>query len=104
MYDKDGKRIKDRREMLRVKIKSLVAEAKIIRQEERRTHGALRNELAEHRRGVVREAARASHLAYGLIRGRTIEQMERRSRTPVPATEIRRLCGKYGPAGFTPGV
>ena len=49
MYAKDKETIIDRREMLRIKVKSLTAEARIIRVEERKTFGALRNELHIHR-------------------------------------------------------
>lgn len=62
MYDKNTVLI-DRREMLRVKAKSLAEEAHLIRREERRTRGLLRDELRWHRTGVVRFEARATHLA-----------------------------------------
>lgn len=80
---------------LKVKIKSLAEEAKIIKLEERK---ALRNakhckktqgledqvdiwkktysELKEHRKGIVRSEYRAALLAYGFIRGKTYNQME----------------------------
>lgn len=96
MYDKEGKTIVDRREMLRVKLKSLAEEAKIIRKEERRTHGRLRDELHLHRVGIVRHEARHSHIAYGFIRGRTIEQMEPTSKTPFSKEHVERLVKKYG--------
>jgi hypothetical protein len=96
MYSKDGK-LMDRREMLRVKVKSLAVEARIIRKEELRTTGELREELYLHRIKDVRFAARHAHLAYGIIRGRTIEQMERTSKTPPSKGEIERLLKKYGP-------
>jgi adenosylmethionine-8-amino-7-oxononanoate aminotransferase len=92
--------IVDRREMLRVKIKSLVAEAKIIRHEEAKTHGALRDELHFHRISAVRGEARSAHLAYGFIRGRTYEQMEAKTHTPPYWKRVRELCRKYGPAQF----
>lgn len=76
MYAKDKTTIIDRREMLRVKSKSLAEEARIIRREELRTHGALRDELHQHRVRELRFEARATHLAYGFIKGRTLEQME----------------------------
>lgn len=70
---------------LRVKIKSLAAEARIIRQEERR---ALRlstedpdrlpryRTLRDHRRQDVRTAARAALLAYAFLRGRAYATVE----------------------------
>lgn len=92
--------IQDRREMLRVKVKSLAAEAKIIRREERRSRGQLREELYLHRIGIVRREARSAHLAYGLIKGRTIEQMEPTSKSAPDWTKVKRLCEKYGPTGL----
>lgn len=111
MYAKDKTTIIDRREMLRVKLKSLAAEAAIIRREERRSHGALRHELSLHRRGTVRWASRATHLAYGFIRGRTLEQIEPRRYVNVPDwlakqcdkslwDDVRKMLKKYGPAGM----
>lgn len=73
----------DRREMLRVKIKSLAAEAKLIRQEERRTHGAIREELYVHRRFALRIEARAALRAHMLIRGKSIQEAEPNAR-PLP--------------------
>lgn len=87
----------DRREMLRVKLKSLAEEARIIRFEEKRTKGKLRDELHRHRVIDVRIAARNSHLAYGLIRGRTVEQVEGKAKSEPNWTEVRRLLKKYGP-------
>lgn len=96
MY-KDGK-LHDRREMLRVKLKSLAEESRIIRKEERRTHGALRDELHLHRVGVVRYEARCTHIAYGLIRGRTLMQMEGRDTMyPLIAEKVSAMLKKYGP-------
>jgi hypothetical protein len=63
-------KMKDKRAMLRVKIKSLAEEAKIIRFEEARTKGEIRDQLHRHRVIDVRMAARNSHIAYTLIRGK----------------------------------
>jgi hypothetical protein len=101
MYDKLGKTIVDRREMLRVKVKSLAVEAKIIRKEELRSNGQLREELYLHRTGIVRSEARNSHLAYGFIKGRSLEQMERTHKSVPDIDKIKRLCIKYGPANFS---
>lgn len=100
MYAKDHVTIIDRREMLRVKLKSLAAEAKIIRAEEQRTHTVLRSELHDHRVKVVRSEARCTHLAYGFIRGRTLEQMEPSSETEPDWDRVRKMLKKYGPAGM----
>jgi hypothetical protein len=101
MYDRDRNTIIDRREMLRVKVKSLAAEARIIRREEQRSHGQLRQELHEHRAQYLRGIARSTHIAYGLIKGRTIEQMEP-TRTSEPDWDaIDKMLKKYGPKDFT---
>jgi CRISPR/Cas system-associated endonuclease Cas1 len=95
----------DQRVYLKVKAKTLAAEARIIRHEERR-NPKRRAGLAEHRRTVVREEARATHLAYGLIRGRTLEQMERNARTAPKWDRVNRMLRRYGGPkwhnGFSP--
>lgn len=96
MYDKSGKTVVDRREQLRVKIKSLAEEARIIRMEEKRTHGVLRDELHLHRVGIVRNEARHAHLAYGFIRGRAHEQMEK-NKPPFDQKKVQYMVEKYGP-------
>lgn len=100
MYDKDN-RIIDRREMLRIKIKSLAEEARIIRKEEHRTHGALRNELHLHRVGVVRHEARHTHIAYGLLRGRTIEQIEPGAKVDPDMKKVEAMLKRYGRTAMT---
>lgn len=99
MYAKDRNTILDRREMLRVKLKSLAEEARIIRREERRTWGQLREELHLHRVRDVRTEARATHLAYGFLRGRTLEQMEpgRVKLDPYLQGKVDAMLKKYGP-------
>ena len=125
VYTKDLTSVVDRREMLRVKIKSLAEEARIIRKEEKRvlfrkprtfrgrtvwagTSGPLHIELWYHRVTDVRWHARAAHLAYGLIRGLTRDQMEPKRRPLENDTdkqadkllmvEVDRLVKKYGQA------
>lgn len=58
----------DKRRHLRVKIKSLAEEARIIRHEERLVRGMDRWELQQHRKTVVRDEARRSLIAYAIIR------------------------------------
>lgn len=114
MYDKLGNLI-DRREMLKIKLKSLADEARIIRQQER---AALRNEnwmrkegdpaqypilseeLRLHRIGVVRKAARDTHIAYGLIRGKTWQQMEPTAKTHPDWDAVEKMVKKYGSRGM----
>jgi hypothetical protein len=94
-YTKEGA-LKDRREMLKVKVKSLADEARIIRHAEGKTHGELRGELRWHRVSSVRLEARASHLAYGLIRGLPLARIEN-SKMPRPWEKVKAMIQKYGP-------
>lgn len=98
MYSKQGELL-DRREMLKVKVKSLAEEARIIRKEERRTVGPLRDELSWHRRTAVRSAARQSHMAYGIIKGRPIGRVEREgsARNEAFWKAVKVMVQKYGP-------
>lgn len=95
MYSKDNK-VVDRREMLKVKLKSLAAEAKIIRFEEKKTHGVLRDELHLHRVWQVRSEARHTHIAYGLIKGLKLEQIEPKSFVPFDWARVNAMIKKYG--------
>jgi len=67
---------------LKVKIKSLAAEARIIRLEERRAgkSNTLREQLYRHRTVDVRREQRASLLAYAFLRGRPLSAVEPRRR------------------------
>lgn len=89
--------MKDRRLFLKVKIKSLVAESRIIRQEERRQNCPYtRTDLLEHRRGVVRFHSRINNLAYGFIRGRSYRQMERSTHTSPDWNKVWGLVKRFG--------
>lgn len=98
MYSKAGE-ILDRREMLKVKVKSLADEARIIRKEEKRTHGQLQAELHWHRISDVRSEARASYLAYGLVRGTPLDKIEKPNieRSERLWEKVRAMVKKYGP-------
>jgi hypothetical protein len=75
---------------LKIKIKSLAAEAIIIRHEERKNSGDTRNNLHLHRVMVVRPEARASFIAYAYLRGRLLSSQEQPgSRTPDWANALR---------------
>jgi len=90
--------IKDRRKMLKVKLKSLAAESRIIRMEELRTRGGyLRDELCVHRRTIVRSESRHTGLAYGFIRGRTYAQLESTAKTAPDWKRVERMIRQYGP-------
>ena len=81
---------------LRVKIKSLAAEARIIRAEEVRTHGVERRSLYEHRIGVVREAARNALLAYAFLRGLEYHRIERKCLVEPEWEQVSKLAERFG--------
>jgi hypothetical protein len=83
---------------LKVKVKSLAAESKIIRLEEYRakTVGA-RASLHQHRVGVVRSATRHTLLAYGYLRGRSYGQLEVTCKRPPDWSAVEKMIKKYGP-------
>lgn len=77
--------IMDTKRFLKVKIKSLAEEARIIRLEERRAKARGDYEtltsLYLHRTKDVRNEARATQLAYGFLKGRTRSEIESPSET-----------------------
>jgi hypothetical protein len=95
---------------LKVKIKSLAAEASIIRHEEKkwkdRTKPGNKHEpspiyfgLHEHRVYAVRREARVALLAYGFIRGReyrSIEAKNKHGRELPQTARIAELVTRYG--------
>jgi hypothetical protein len=86
----------DKRVYLKVKIKSLAAEARIIRKEEKKATGRLREGLTEHRRGIVRSEARHSLLAYGFIRGKKRSDIEPSSEKEIDKAKVHAMIAKYG--------
>ena len=83
----------DRRTELKIKIKTLAAESRIIRLEERKAKAKARmvkrseakaglrercSRLGNHRKTVVRQAARAAYIAYAFISGRSYKSTEDR--------------------------
>lgn len=87
----------DKRKLLKIKVKSLAAEAKIIRKEEFRSNRQTRDALYWHRIFVVRTEARATHVAYGLIRGRTYKQIEQNPKGKPDWDKVKAMLKKYGP-------
>jgi hypothetical protein len=83
---------------LKIKIKSLAAEALIIRKEARKVRGDLRHSLNQHRKTDVRWEARSSMLAYGFLRGRPYKLMEEKVRADNQPdwTRIEQLVKKFG--------
>ena len=100
--------MKTRIKMLKVKIKSLAAEAKIIRLEEVRAglHNdlRLREELWQHRTTDLRREQRVSMLAYAFLRGQPLSETEKKSKTrnSIDWKRVLKLSQKYGPVeGWT---
>ena len=66
---------------LRVNVKSLASEARIIRGEVKRERNRFaRDMLREHRVGVLRKAARTAQLALAAVRGQNYRKVERSAR------------------------
>ena len=79
---------------LRINVKSLAAEAKIIRQEARRCGACYEMELTLHRRGRLREEARYTHLALAFVRGRPYKSVERKLGCLTPKIDPDKLAAK----------
>ena len=87
----------DERTYLKVKIKSLAEEARIIRKETKRARKVtIKNGLALHRTGIVRREARHTHLAYGFLRGLEYRQMEHKAFEAPDWAKVRRMIERYG--------
>ncbi len=84
---------------LKVKIKSLAEEAKIIRHQERqfpREGYGVRWQLKTHRKHVVRPEARDALLAYAFLRGRAYTQVEGKCHQAPDWGNVERMVVKYG--------
>jgi hypothetical protein len=82
---------------LKVKVKSLAAEAAIIRLEEARSRGPLRDSLRAHRQRDVRVEQRASQLAYGFLRGVPRAAIEPGAKSEPDWVRVGQMVKKYGP-------
>lgn len=93
---------------LKIKIKSLAEEARIIRHEEKKWYGPseTRTGLYLHRVRDVRSEARAALLAYGFLRGRPYAALEKvgnhRQAHALDLPRIVKLAQKYGPPDNVP--
>jgi hypothetical protein len=96
---------------LKIKIKSLAAEAVIIKREEQRWKAApftvdntklthpLYFSLRHHRLFEVRNECRSAIIAYGYLRGLAYKQIEAKCHESPNWERIAELIRKYGPAG-----
>jgi hypothetical protein len=80
---------------LRIKVKSLVEEAKIIRQESKKTKGMVKYRLNEHRKTIVRDHTRHNLLAYGMIKGTPYELMEKKCYEPPNFSRIATIVKRF---------
>jgi hypothetical protein len=89
--------MKDRRVQLKVKIKSLAAEARIIRNEENKGKDRLlKDDLTNHRKGIVRTEARYALLAYAFITGRKYRSQEANPRIKPSWEKVRNQAVRFG--------
>jgi hypothetical protein len=80
---------------LKIKIKSLAAEANIIRFEAKKVNGEERCILNEHRKNQVRKEARHSMLAYGLLRGVPYSKMESKCNEAPDLKKINKMVLRF---------
>jgi hypothetical protein len=85
----------DRLIHLRIKIKTLAAEAALIRFEANKVSGIVKQNLNQHRTEVVRRAARNNLLAYGLIRGILYQTMEAKCHEVPNWKEVMTLARRF---------
>jgi hypothetical protein len=90
--------MKTRVKMLKVKVKSLAEEARIIRLEESRAgkDDVLRSDLHHHRVVDVRKEQRSSLLAYGFLRGAEYAAIEPKADTAPEWPRVAKLVSKFG--------
>lgn len=87
----------DQRVYLKVKVKSLAEEAKIIRKEEKRAKRlSIRIGLHDHRVGIVRYEARHANLAYSFLKGRSYAEIEGGAKEAPDWNKVRKMVEKYG--------
>lgn len=89
--------MKNRIKQLKVKIKSLAAESRIIRLETNRSKDQQTKwDLAHHRTGIVREEARYSQLAYAFLRGRSYASVEAKTDKELDLKRVEKLVERFG--------
>lgn len=104
-----GEGIMDKRMYLKVKIKSLAEEARIIRSEERKLRqrrirkGKLTDKeqfiydgLRAHRQYDVRTEARATQLAYAFLNGKVYEDVEPHTNSTPRWDRVQKMVERYG--------
>lgn len=82
---------------LRVNVKSLSAESRIIRKEAKRADFMYEMDLTMHRRGRLRSESRVAHLALAFVRGRRCSAVDK---TALLNVMPKRLHQKITAAGY----
>lgn len=84
---------------LKIKLKSLAAESRIIRHEEKKRRGQNWGHTGaafyRHRMDVVRPEARATHIAYGFLKGLKYSQIESNPKTSPNWKRVESMVAKY---------
>ena len=88
---------------LKVKVKHLAEEVRIIRKEERKTHGDTRDWLYLHRIYSVRPECRATNLAYAFAKGTALKKVEKYPETiPVGVwSRVAKMVSLYSDKSIT---
>ena len=81
---------------LRIKVKSLVDEAKTIRQEASKVSGMVKWNLNHHRTTVVRRHTRHNLLAYGILMGTPYYKMEKKCYEAPDFSWIKKTALNFG--------
>ena len=81
---------------LKIKIKSLVDEARSIRKEANSQSGMVKWRLNQHRTEVVRPHARKNLLAYGIINGVSYCAMEKKCNEPPNFQGVAAIAKRFG--------
>ncbi|MCH9735849.1 MAG: hypothetical protein K0U78_15075 [Actinomycetia bacterium] len=86
-------------EFLKIKLKNLAEESRIIRQKEKKLRGpnwgSKSNFFREHRVRVVRHEARHSHVIYGYLRGLEYKQIESNPKTELDSKTLKRILKSF---------
>ena len=88
--------------LLKIKLKSLAQEVRIIKAQEQKMKGPNwgpsyhRSLLQRHRLDDIRPEIRATHLAYGYLRGRHLTQIESCAKTEPNWDRVYAMVKKYG--------
>ena len=92
---------------LKIKLKTLTAETKIIRAEERKAlqnpkqfkdsgYNPMFEGLRDHRLSVVKTYSRSNHLAYGFLLDHKYQEMERYCKEEPNFTEVQKIVVAFG--------